>query len=128
MNRIEGMIKALDRLRVKTATEKTCSSCGKVKPLSAFPRNSGAWDEHGTICSSCNGKKTNLWRKNNKKRNRVSWKMQNAIRSGRLPRANTLSCAVCGEPAEHYHHDNYDKPLDVIPLCRQCHVEHHRSV
>ena len=45
-----------------------------------------------------------------------------AIKSGKLVR---LPCEVCGkEPAE-AHHDNYNKPLEVRWLCKQCHEDWH---
>jgi hypothetical protein len=36
------------------------------------------------------------------------------------------SCEVCGERAE-MHHDDYSKPLEVRWLCREHHLELHRS-
>jgi hypothetical protein len=35
------------------AHEKACETCGKVKPLSDFPRNNGSWDGHRKICEIC---------------------------------------------------------------------------
>ncbi len=51
-----------------------------------------------------------------KARNAVS----NAIRDGYLQR---MPCEVCGEPKSQGHHQDYNKPLDVIWLC----AEHHRE-
>lgn len=50
-----------------------------------------------------------------------------AIKTGKLPSISTQICRNCGKIAENYHHDNYDKAhyLDVIPLCRACHVRYH---
>ena len=36
-------------------------------------------------------------------------------------------CKVCGEERVDGHHEDYDKPLDVIWLCRLHHLEHHNS-
>src|SRR3990172_2943298 len=46
--------------------------------------------------------------------------VSNAVRDGRLPHPNTITCA-CGIPAEQYHHPDYEKPLEVTALCRPCH-------
>lgn len=43
------------------------------------------------------------------------------VRAGRLPQVGTQACATCGDPAQEYHHENYERPLAVIPLCRLCH-------
>lgn len=43
------------------------------------------------------------------------------IKRGDLPSARTLTCSVCGQPADSYHHADYNKPLDVIPVCSGCH-------
>lgn len=42
------------------------------------------------------------------------------IKAGRLPAANTQSCVDCGGPAKHYDHRDYNKPLDVVPVCPRC--------
>ena len=50
-----------------------------------------------------------------------------AIRKGRLPKVCTCICAHCGVPAEEYHHEDYSKQLEVIPLCKPCHIKHHAT-
>jgi hypothetical protein len=35
-------------------------------------------------------------------------------------------CQVCGSEKAERHHENYDKPLEIIWLCRPCHTTHHR--
>jgi len=53
-----------------------------------------------------------------------------AIRSGRIPQAASLACALCGKQAKDYHHRNGYGPeahLDVIALCRNCHGELHQN-
>ena len=54
---------------------------------------------------------------------RARWRLQNAIRRGRLER---LPCEVCGAKAQ-AHHDDYSKPLDVRWLCKLHHEQVHHS-
>lgn len=44
----------------------------------------------------------------------------NAIRDGYLPSPSTLTCLDCGAPAKAYDHRDYNKPLDVEPVCHAC--------
>lgn len=47
------------------------------------------------------------------------------IKTGRLPRLDTLQCA-CGKQAKQYHHHKGYEPkfwLDVIPVCAKCHTK-----
>ena len=48
-----------------------------------------------------------------------------AVRDGKLPAPSTQTCVGCGDPAEHYHHPDYDYHLAVMALCRPCHKELH---
>jgi hypothetical protein len=48
----------------------------------------------------------------------------NALRDGRLQR---MPCLVCGKKAE-AHHPDYDRPLDVMWLCHEHHMEAHALV
>lgn len=36
-------------------------------------------------------------------------------------------CRDCGSLQSQKHHEDYGKPLDVIWLCRPCHLAHHRN-
>lgn len=59
-----------------------------------------------------------------KARCKVYW----AIKRGDLTPVAKCSCADCGVPATEYHHEDYTKPLEVIPLCKSCHVARHTSL
>lgn len=53
-----------------------------------------------------------------------------AVRMGKLPPINTLTCYYCTHQAEDYHHYFGYKPehyLDVAPACRMCHKAIHRA-
>lgn len=45
-----------------------------------------------------------------------------AIRHGELPSLflNDLPCVDCGKRARCYDHRDYNKPLEVDPVCRKC--------
>lgn len=52
--------------------------------------------------------------------------INNAITSGKLPRPDTLLCHYCPKPAQEYHHwHGYEMAhwLDVIQVCRNCHIK-----
>lgn len=54
--------------------------------------------------------------------------VSSAVRTGKLPSAKSLACAECGKPAHDFHHHRgyaQEHYLDVVPLCRQCHVVVH---
>jgi hypothetical protein len=55
--------------------------------------------------------------------------VREAIRLGDLPAATEKMCFVgldnCNEYAQHWHHVDYSKPLDVFPVCRSCHKRLH---
>lgn len=47
-----------------------------------------------------------------------------AVETGTLPKAQTLTCINCGKTArEYHHHKGYEKQnwLEVVPVCRPCH-------
>lgn len=44
------------------------------------------------------------------------------VRKGKLPRQ---PCEKCGNEKAEMHHEDYDKPLEVIWLCRTCHLDLH---
>ena len=46
---------------------------------------------------------------------------------GKIPKATDCICTDCGIQAEEYHHEDYSKALEVIPLCKPCHRKRHDS-
>lgn len=51
--------------------------------------------------------------------------VEKAIKNNLLKRQ---PCVICGKETTHGHHDNYDRPLDVVWLCPKHHGERHRSL
>jgi DNA-binding XRE family transcriptional regulator len=45
---------------------------------------------------------------------------RDAQRKGLFPAAKTLKCVDCAEQAMDWDHRSYDRPLDVVPVCRSC--------
>ena len=43
-----------------------------------------------------------------------------AISKGLLTKASNCLCVDCGKQARDYDHRDYNKPLDVQPVCRRC--------
>ena len=63
------------------------------------------------------------YRQNHREQCNAKAAVERSIKSGKLPRPDSLQCS-CGKQAKQYHHHNgYDKKywLDVVPLCVSCH-------
>ncbi len=60
---------------------------------------------------------------------RAKWAVHSAVRTAKLPRANTFQCS-CGKQAKDYHHWSYlfEHQLDVEPMCCDCHKRLHRRI
>ncbi len=53
-------------------------------------------------------------------------KLGHALRMGWMTKANF--CTICGSDQEiEGHHEDYSKPLDVVWVCRNCHLKHHTA-
>ena len=131
---------------------KTCSCCGKSKPLAEFQVRKASKDGFTSSCKSClkqrdsaRYEKERAYRAANHKKYMATpegkyaharaiaeWKSKNAVRyaanvilSNAVKRGKIQKqpCWVCGENAE-AHHPDYDRPLDVVWLCNT----HHREV
>ena len=68
-----------------------------------------------------------VWRSRNDEKYKAHCAVNNAVRDGRL--LKPAQCERCGGPPPiHGHHDDYDKPLDVMWLCQPCHGARHREL
>lgn len=136
-------------------SKKTCSVCGIEKPLDDFQKRSATSEYRRSKCNPCrkryerelrdkkpgkrvaysrdyramhkdmSAKSSRAWREKNPEKRAAHIVVTTAIASGRLKRAQ---CMICGHKEAHGHHDNYDRPLDVVWLCRPHHSERHRSI
>jgi hypothetical protein len=86
-------------------TMRCCARCGEVA------QRYGTW----RYCWPCDAIVTRV-------RERALRRVKVAVRCGELPSARTLLCVDCGRPAFDYDHRDYDRPLDVAPVCRGCNL------
>ena len=128
--------------------EKKCGVCEKVKKITEFyfyhsVVNGKKYEYHHTWCKDCQNKYSRKYQKTKegiKKANRSCLAfhkrnygknkkftkgliargcVQKAIKSGKLKRG---SCEVCGKENAEAHHEDYNKPLEVMWLCKKHHT------
>jgi hypothetical protein len=136
---------------------KECFKCKTVKPLGEFYKHSQMADGHVNKCKECNKHDvlshrnknlekiraydrarskeperikaqvdiTRVWRAEDARRSVAHSSVARAIRSGALVR---LPCCRCGEAKSVAHHEDYDKPLEVVWLCQPCHKQRHKEL
>jgi len=136
---------------------KECFKCNAVKPLEDFYKHSMMADGHLNKCKQCakndalKHRKLNLekirsydrergklvhrialnqemvraWRLADKRRGVAHRAVSRAIKRGTLVR---VPCVKCDNEKSLAHHEDYDKPLDVIWLCQVCHSKRHQEL
>ena len=139
------------------ARSKKCFKCKTVQPLSEFYKHSQMADGHLNKCKTCTKKDvgihreeniekiraydrkrgklahrialqvevTRAWRAEDARRGKAHGAVAKAIRHGKLIRSN---CERCGKEKTEAHHEDYDKPLQVIWLCNVCHKQRHKEL
>ena len=81
------------------------------------------YDRHKKWVANNRDKKREYDRKDREKhplKIKARSKVAYLIRKGVIPKPSELVC-VCGKQAKEYHHKDYSKPLEVVPLCVLCH-------
>ena len=136
---------------------KECFKCKTVKQIEDFYKHSKMLDGHVNKCKECNkndvtanrnknlekvreydrarGKKperiklaakiSRLWRAEDARRSVAHSRVYRAIRNGTLVKQ---PCIKCGEVKSLAHHEDYDKPLDIMWLCQPCHKQRHKEI
>lgn len=66
-------------------------------------------------------------RKNNPEKIEARKQVYNAVKKGIILPVSQCVCKDCGATARDYHHENYSLPLEVVPLCRDCHIKRHKA-
>ena len=64
---------------------------------------------------------------NNRQHHAARVKVRQQWMNGSIPKPTDCTCIDCGIQAQEYHHEDYSKALDVIPLCKPCHLKRHVS-
>jgi hypothetical protein len=123
------------------APRKTCSKCKTPKDREDFAVFKKAPDGLSYWCKDCQrdymrGRPSDPEkRRQNAKasdqrhpdRRRAREKVKDAIRRGDLSRAKETVCKDCSRPATAYdHYLGYDYPLEVEPVCHECHGKRSR--
>jgi hypothetical protein len=136
---------------------KACYRCSETKPLFDFYKNRGMKDGHLNQCIPCTKKveskrradNVEYWREQDRKRallphrikssviNNKIWRnldkrrvkchnaVARAVKKGILVK---LPCERCQDTKSVAHHEDYDKPLDVMWLCQICHTQRHKEI
>lgn len=124
---------------------KTCFRCGIQKPMDDFYDHPRMGDGKLNKCAACT--RMDSEQRRARLRHDPEWASMEAARQRekarkaretqphkvsaraivtKAVRSGALSkhpCAICGNPKTEAHHEDYDKPLDVIWLCRRHHTE-----
>jgi len=124
---------------------KLCSSCYVKKTANDFYRSAINRDGLCGQCKTCHSKKVNaskknkrllsykqvaphkkFWLQTNKLKRKAHQDVSYAIQKGKLIRQPCERCGV----TEHVvaHHEDYNKPLDVVWLCKRHHKERHMEI
>lgn len=69
----------------------------------------------------------NNWISKNRIKKRCHYAISDAIRKGKMVRGEICECCQIHGKME-AHHEDYDKPLEVVWLCKSCHVKRHRKI
>lgn len=122
---------------------KYCPKCQQTLSISNFRKHRGKKDGLNSWCKTCESIHHNIHRRNTDKRKKARYlhrrryalnhperiKAHNlinyAIYAGHYPPATNHRCVYCDKQAKEYHHPDYSKPFDIIPLCRNCHQQVH---
>ena len=136
---------------------KNCFKCNTVKPLSEFYKHPKMADGHVNKCKECNrndvttNRNQNIekyrsydkarskeperikasreiiraWREEDSRRVLAHSSVARAVRNGILLRQ---PCCRCGAEKTVAHHEDYDKPLEVVWLCQPCHKQRHKEL
>src|SRR4051812_32736798 len=90
----------------KVTVTKTCAGC-----LKEFVPGRGGPTFY---CVSCKSQTIT-------RRSSIQSMVKTAIRRGQLAPLNPdTKCVDCGEPAKGYEHRDWQKPLEVVPICTSC--------
>ena len=107
---------------------KRCSKCGGLKPLADFYKGQGRLGRTAQ-CKACRrrmaGARHKLMFGQHPERFRARAAVAYAVKHGKLIKPDR--CSECNQKRFlDGHHEDYDRPLDVLWLCKKCHVKRHK--
>lgn len=132
--------------------QKTCFKCQQTLGIEQFYKHPQMGDGYLNKCKDCTKKDATLnyathreqysryeqerfqdparkaktieyqrrWRARSPEKYKARQLVGNAVRDGRLRKE---PCQFCGNEKSQAHHDDYNKPLDVVWACFKCHRE-----
>ena len=136
---------------------KECFKCKSVKPLEEFYKHAMMADGHLNKCKMCaksdalkhrllnlnkiraydkersklahrialRAEVNKAWRAEDRRREAAHNAVYRAIKLGTLSRT---PCIRCGNEKSLAHHEDYEKPLDIIWFCQPCHKQRHKEL
>lgn len=108
-----------------------CKSCSKIFNQKMYDKNPEPYKERARKQrKSVRTEVRNLWaqryRTKYREKDLARQKASKAIRKGKIQKPQT--CERCGEQFSNLqaHHENYEKPLEIVWLCESCHKLLHK--
>ncbi|WDA36430.1 hypothetical protein [Sphingobium sp. YC-XJ3] len=129
-----GMVRACTACSAEiTITEQMCKYskyvCGPCRSKAAVEwakrnreKKRASNNSYHARNSSRRADRTRAYRERNPAKRIAHQAVQTAVRNGTLIRQ---LCSECGADNAHAHHDDYSRPLDVIWLCHEHHMQRH---
>lgn len=119
----------IDRSR-KGGIHHRCKDCSRIEYRARRVRNADGYKKKDARYYQNNKEKIKSARreyaKENYHKNLAREKVRRAVYSGKLTRPS--NCSECGKDCmPDAHHEDYSKPLEVIWLCRECHMRLHHG-
>jgi hypothetical protein len=129
-----------------------CNKCFVEKPLTEFAKHKSSLGGRIRKCKSCHSAYAAKYRRQNREKvyqqklawkrtpagrrlisengtksckiNRKKWNArQQARRAAAKGKIAKTPCVFCGSQRVQAHHEDYDKPLEVVWVCYTCHAE-----
>jgi len=74
-----------------------------------------------------NVERVKIWRQKNRQKIRAWSAVGNALLRGNMVKPNQCEFCMKKDVRLHAHHEDYEKPLEVLWLCHECHMKIHKN-
>lgn len=111
---------SLTKERLKRKRKYCSRSCYNIDRALNIDRNPNWKDGSGVTNYKCQIK----YRQNNRKKRNARERVFYAVKTGKIKK---MPCSNCGNDKSEAHHEDYEKALDVVWLCKVCHSKQHYS-